>query len=468
MSAAFKLDRSTIRTIFVGLAIGFIMGAFVGFAFGPRSEVSSLELQVEQLEAEVESLRDEITRLIDPTGIYPLWGQRIEIGVISPSTDSLEIVRSITSLAEEDINAYCEELGYNLTFRFVIEDAEGQASIHTEKLGKFKDRGINLVIGGALSSQADYARRFCLENNMLLFSPSSTSSVLCNPLDNLFRLAPCETLQAEVLSEMLWSYGIEIIIVLHRGDFWADGIYNQLKIAFEDQGGVIGERIRYVTEATNFSDYLQTAEEVAVQAVAGFGKEHVALEIIGFSEVATIVEQAKEYPIIFDLPWFGTEETSSMQRLIDEVPDEAGRLKIFSPVAVPAVSENLNSFIDRYHVLTGQTLGSYSLDRNDSAYYAANWYDIAWLYAKSVVEAQTTNATAIRQVLPQIAENHVGVSGLCRLNEYGDREISDYDVWGYGTVEEAVENIKYGHYDSSSGDVRWDEEKLGFSPTDQG
>ena len=157
-----------------------------------------------------------------------------------------------------------------------------------------------------------------------------------------------------------------------------------------------------------------------------------------------------------------------MQSLIDEVPEEAGRLKIFSPVAVPAVSENLNSFIDRYHVLTGQTLGSYSLDRNDSAYYAANWYDIAWLYAKSVVEAQTTNATAIRQVLPQIAENHVGVSGLCRLNEYGDREISDYDVWGYGTVDGVVENIKYGHYDSSSGDVRWDEDKLGFLPTDQG
>lgn len=468
MSAASKLDKSTIRTIFVGLAIGFIMGVFVGFAFGPRSEVSSLELQVEQLETEIESLRDEITRLIDPTGIYPLWGQTIEIGVISPTTSSLEIVRSTMSLAEDDVNAYCEELGCNVTFQFLIEDAEGQVPLHTEKLKAFKERGINLVIGGAWSSQADCTRRFCLENNMLVFSPSSTSPVLCNPLDNLFRLAPCETLQSEVLAEMLSSYGIKAIIVIHSEDHWADGTYNQLKIAFENRGGVIGERIRYVTDATNFSDYLQIAEEVAVQAVERFGKEHVALEIIGSSEVATIVEQAKEYPIIFDLPWFGTEETSSMQRLIDEVPEEAGRLKIFSPVAVPAASENLNSFIDRYHDFTGQTLGSYSLDRHDSAYYAANWYDIAWLYAKAIVEAQTTNATAIRQVLPQIAENHVGISGPCRLNEYGDREISDYDVCGYGTVDGAVENIKYGHYDSSSGDVRWNEEKLGFHPTDQG
>ena len=53
-----------------------------------------------------------------------------------------------------------------------------------------------------------------------------------------------DAVQGPAIAEMLWTWGIEAIIVIQRGDSWADGLYNIIEIDFPARGGVIAERIR--------------------------------------------------------------------------------------------------------------------------------------------------------------------------------------------------------------------------------
>jgi ABC-type branched-subunit amino acid transport system substrate-binding protein len=84
------------------------------------------------------------------------------------------------------------------------------------------------------------------------------------------------------------------------------------------------------------------------------------------------------------------------------------------------------------------------------SYYVANEYDACWLYAKAIINAETTETEAIKMILYEIADNHYGVSGPIFLNDNGDRHLVDYDIWGCGSSEW----IKYGEYVEGTG-VYW-------------
>ena len=192
---------------------------------------------------------------------------------------------------------------------------------------------------------------------MLLVSPSSTSPLLAISNDNLFRTAPTDLIQAPVLARILESRGIEAVVLIYRGDAWADGIVNYFEPAFVDNGGVILEKIRYAGESTEFSNYLQTAEGIVADAIAEYGEGKVAIEVIAFSEFVTMITQAQDYEALYSVPWFGSDGTVLVQQAIDDSPTQASHLKIYSTYAAPADSDLFNAFYNRYYALTNQLAG---------------------------------------------------------------------------------------------------------------
>ena len=128
-------------------------------------------------------------------GTLPVEPTVVRIGVISPSTPSLTSVKTLMGLAEEDINSYYKSKGQDTTFRFEISDVAGSSETHLDRIKEFKAEGINIVIGGAWSSQASASLSYLNENNMLLLSPGSTSPALAIPDDNLFRICPDDAVQ---------------------------------------------------------------------------------------------------------------------------------------------------------------------------------------------------------------------------------------------------------------------------------
>jgi len=287
-----------------------------------------------------------------------------------------------------------------------------------------------------------------------MFSPSSTSPLLAIPDDNFFRMAPHDMKQGIAITRMLESHGKEAVVVIQRGDTWGDGIYVAFEPEYTSGGGVILERIRYSSDVTDFSSYLQTAENAMSTAVNTYGWDACAVQIISFDEFVPMINQTENYPTLWNMTWFGSDGTALSWTVMNESPRAAMHLKIFSTLAATPHSDKYYDLYDRYYALTGIPYG----------FYTATTYDISWALTKAVLETQSTQATDIIPILPLICYDMYGATGWCRLDENDDRFMSDYEIWGYGDHEYGPDSYVYGVYYSNIDEVIWDIDRLGYNP----
>jgi branched-chain amino acid transport system substrate-binding protein len=356
---------------------------------------------------------------------------------------------------EPDYNAYAQKLGYNVSFSYLIDDAAGQPNVHLSKVQGFKAIDVNIFIGGGWSSEAQASLSYCNDNNMLMWSASSTSPILAIANDNLYRMCPDDTIQAPAIAAMLKSYGIKAIILIQRGDAWADGIYNYLSTDFENGGGIILERVRYAQETTEFSNYLQTAENDLGPAIAKYGKGHVGIELLAFTEGVTMVTQAQDFNLTYSVPWFGSDGTTFTQQFIDDAGEQSSHVHIYSTLAAPAHSSKYDDLYARYEQLVSQPF----------SYYTACTYDIGWILTETILESQSTDPAVVIPLQQTDCLNSYGSSGWNKLNDAGDRAAANYEIWGYGDIGQGIQNVNYGLYDQVTQQVTWYSNVLGFTPS---
>ena len=411
--------------IIVMLLVGLGIGGGIGYYAAPA--------KVEEVEVTVE--------------VNPLDGKTIQVAEISSTTEGLETLTPFQEkIVRVDINEFLDELGYDVTYTTLIDDAQSQAAIHLEKVQSFKAMDVNLVIGGRWSSQAEAALSYVNENDMLLFSPSSTSPLLAFPDDNLYRMCPTDMVQAPAIAEMLWSWGIEACLVVQRGDAWADGIYNIWEIEYPKRGGTILGKIRYAAEVIEFSSYMETANGIITEAIEEYGAEKVAVLIISFWEAATMVTQASDYPALMSIYWFSTDGTTFETRHLDDAPKVSAHMKLFGTLAAPGYSPKYYALAERYRAETGR----------DMDFYTAADHDCNWVIVNAVLEAGSVDALDVIPLIPTISNNMFGASGWTKLNDDGDRDIINYDIWGIDYVDDVPAFIRYALFDGASGRVTWD------------
>ena len=408
------------------LIVGLVVGAGVGYLLAPtKTETDTVTVEVQ-----------------------PLAGKTVRIGMITAETPALEWDQPFKEqMLEPDINEYAELLGYDVDFSILLDDAEAQAAIHLEKVQSFKAMDISLIAGGGWSGHAGAALSYINENGILLFSHSSTNPNYAIPNDNLYRMCPTDAVQAPAIAEMLWSWGIEAIIVIQRGDSWADGIYNILETDFPARGGVIAERLRYATDVLEFSSYLATAEVLAKELVAEFGAEHVAIEPICFgADGSALLTQAQDYDTIYnEISWFGSDGTAQDNIIQTNSPTQATHLIIPSTLAVPGASEVWDNLYDEYFEVTGRTF----------MYYRACRWDVMFTIMEGVLETQSEDALDIIPLIHPITYKRWGATGWTSLNADGDRALSNYQVWGYVDVDGNTEFAQYGFYDAAANQLSW-------------
>jgi len=390
-----------------------------------------------------------------PPILNTLNNKVVRIGVIASDSLGYETTAPyFNNIIEPDINAYCKKLGYNIRFDFVIKDAQGDAAKHLAIVKGFKMSGIDLFIGGGWSSQAQGSLSYVNANNMVMFSSSSTSPTLAIENDNLFRMCQSDGEQPNALAEMLWSYGIKTVVIIQRGDSWGDGLVNVFKPLWEAKGGTFaGETIRYDPGALDPSSVLNEAENQLL-AMGAYDMDRAGIVLLSFNEAASILQYAPGYPDVWDVKWFGSDGTAASQGIMDDAGEQAGHVKLFSLLPAVPYTSKYNNLAERYYLLTGQDLNVYG----------AYQYDIAWVFAKAVLETQSAKGIYVKPLIPQICYDMYGAGGWCRLNEYGDRYRLSYNIWGYewdGTMAHAH---SYGYYDTDLGAVTWDTGLLGYTP----
>jgi hypothetical protein len=85
----------------------------------------------------------------------------------------------------------------------------------------------------------------------------------------------------------------------------------------------------------------------------------------------------------------------------------------------------------------------------------STFYDSAWIYALSVLEAGTTEPSDIKNVLQGVAGAFEGASGICVLDDNGDRKLSNYHIWGYLTKNRKYYNEKLGFFEGKTNKITW-------------
>ena len=409
-----------------------------------QSTISDYEDQIAYLESQISSLQKVLEKYVPDT---------FTIGMTATSIQSLDRVQAVASIAKEDINEYCQKEDLPFMFEFNVSNNYGDPNYAVENTIWFNNLGVNLIVGHETSRETSLSLNYVNTHDMLMISPSATAQELAEPGDNLFRTCPTHLAQTVVMAESAASWGINAVVVIQRGDEWADSVYYAFKDEFETRGGVIYKRIRYEVGTINFGGYMNQAEAAAVTAMDEYGEERVAIVLISLDEADNIVGFSRNYGNLYDLYWFGSESTARNSKLFKNIPEEAEKLKVFSPLVAQEENEVYIQFAEDYSSITGE----------EPDFYDSAMYDACWLYALSIANTWVSDTSFVKQELPMIAANYYGASGWLRLNEDGDRSAVDYEIWGYGLEDGQVVDVVYGHYDALNGNVTWFE-NTGINP----
>jgi branched-chain amino acid transport system substrate-binding protein len=434
------------------LVAGLIVGGGIGYFAAPQNPGGSVPVTVPGSGTTVKEA--------------PLKGATVKFGYIASSTTGLETGKPYhEQIVAPGLNEYAELIGYDVTFEYLIDDATGQAQVHLEKVQGFKSAGVTIFEGGGWSSQAQAALSYCNANEILMWSTSSTSPTLAIADDYLYRMCTADTALAPALADVMWAAGVKSIVIFQRGDSWGDGIVNLLTPIWTQKGGnVAGDIIRYAAESTEFSNYLTLADATVAAAVTANGgeRQRVGVIILSFDEIPVIVKQAKEYDNIYNVHWWGSDGTAKSQRAMDDAPEEVNHIGIYSLLSRETVTSRFLDLQARYNTLTAQQFSTYS----------AYGYDVGFVLATSVLQAQSQAGEDILDLQAPICLNTFGVAGWSRLDEFGDRFAPPYDVWGFypGTntgspnPEKASVSIIMAQYDPDSGATVFNPAVLGYTP----
>ncbi len=432
------------------LVAGLIVGGGIGYFAAPAKEVV------------VEGSGSTVIQTVTEA---PLKGKTIRLGYIASDTTGLETGKPYyEQMIAPDINAWAETLGYDTKFTYLVDNADGQANIHLEKVQGFKSTGVTIFTGGLWSSQAQSSLSYCNSNGMLMWSTSSTSPTLAIANDNLFRMCTADTALAPALANVMWDFGVKSLVIIQRADSWGDGIVNLLKPAWAGLGGVVeGEVVRYAGESTEFTNYLTVADAQVKTAVDKYGGEtqRVGVVILAFNEVAVMLKQAASYPNIYNVHWWGSDGTAKSQRAMDDAPEEANHIGIYSFLSRETPTPLYFDLEARYTALTKQQFSAYT----------AYGYDVAGVLVQTITATQSDYGQTLVPLQTPYCAQYYGAAGWSQLDEFGDRAAPPYDVWGFypgsmasPPVDKASVSIIMAQYDPVFQKTVFVPSILGYTP----
>lgn len=412
------------------LIVGLVIGAGVGYYAAPTKTVE-VEVPGETVEVEVE---------------VPALSGTIPIGVIYANTGHIDTGGVAASIAIAEVNEYVEALGLDLEFELVEECGEGQSTIALEKFQSMVARGVKVVGGPNWSGQCKAIKDYADEHHVVVFSEGSTSPVLEIADDYIFRLPVTDSTQNSALAPAMWEVGVRHLIVVQRNDAWGDGNYETIKEEFEALGGTVEHRLRYDSEKTEFSAEAAALNDVVVALNNQYGAGTVGIGVWSF-EFSAIFAACEEYPTLVDALWFGSDGYGRSTSFLDEHPN-ADETRFLCMIMGTVKSSRFKNFEAQYMELSGA---------RRAGTYTTHMYDIVWILCKAVLEAGAYDGAIVKEVLPTVAEQYFGACGWTKLNEYGDRAESNYELW---TVElNATSGLPVWEiaatFDSAAGALTW-------------
>jgi branched-chain amino acid transport system substrate-binding protein len=326
--------------------------------------------------------------------------EQIKIGVILPLTGGNAQwgipPKKGAELAVKEINAQGGVLGKRLSL--VIED--GQCDPKTgisafKKLFSIKD--IKIVMGEACSSSTLAIAPIAEKNNILLISPASTSPLLTDAGDYIFRVIPSDALRGKIFAKYLFlKRNIRNVDILYINNDGGLGNRISFKNNYEALGGVV-----ILDES-----YDQNSSDMRTQLSKIKASNAGALLLISYlSDTAQILKQIKELGII--KPLFLQTEAIEDPTVLKVAGNTAeGVIYILSAKADNAKQESFAKSYEREYDIKPEL-------------YAAEGYDIIYLIADAIKETNQVKPSLIKEYIYSVS-GYQGASGIITFDKNGD------------------------------------------------
>jgi ABC-type branched-subunit amino acid transport system substrate-binding protein len=208
----------------------------------------------------------------------------LTIGALLPETGDLAFLGppeiAGAQLAVSEVNAAGGVNGAPLSY-LPGDSGDESPDVANQTVDRHLSAGADAILGAAASGITRNVIDKITGDCVIQFSPANTAKDLTTYADDglYFRTAPSDILQGRVLADLAIADGISTAAILARGDAYGEGLLDDIKGPFEEQGGdVVVEKV-YDPEAGNF--------EAEVDEVVSADPE--ALFMVGFEESAGIL-----------------------------------------------------------------------------------------------------------------------------------------------------------------------------------
>jgi branched-chain amino acid transport system substrate-binding protein len=344
-------------------------------------------------------------------------------------------------LAVRDVNDYFSKTNSDVRIGLVVEDTHTDPSRSLEELKDLASKGIKIVIGPSTSAELQAIKDYANNNGIILLSPSSTAPLLAIPGDNIFRLVPDDTHQAEAITTQMWKDGIRVVVPIWRTDVYGNDLVSTMKVDFKKLGGTVIDGVGYFPPIGHFStslnrinliiwnQQLSSLSSKLIQAIAQYGADKVGVYLVAFDEVVPILIQAQDHPEFSRVKWYGSDGTALNNGLIKNFDAAifAEKTAFLNPIY--SVQPNNTNSIRYNHVQSEIQNMIGRIPRS----YASVAYDSLWLAALTENAALRTmmpnDVNFLKKTFVHIADSYSGITGHTALNAAGDRSSGNYDFW---------------------------------------
>lgn len=368
-------------------------------------------------------------------------GVEIPVGVLvdlsGPLTTYGADIKTATTIASENINKKFAEDRKPYRVKLYFEDTGADPKKALDTVMALQTRGVKLIVGpmssGELKSVSEYSR----SNKIILASPSSTAETkyigVTAPEEKkfIFRFVPTDSFQTKGIAELTHELGVKAVVITYTGNAWGKGLEEFGREEFEKQGIEVKTSVEYPNPPpADFTPYIATLEENVNALLKDYSGDEIAVVVFSYEEVATMLAQTKDNSVLLDVKWVGCDGTAKSSKIIEDVPEKASRIKLYSTVSETKGGEDFDKLNSTYYQRTGNSPQSYGL----------NSYDATWVLALSFAEVYDKegkyDADAVADAMPGVAEDYstgnygiYPVSGEVKFNEYRDRIGSRYIIY---------------------------------------
>ena len=351
--------------------------------------------------------------------------EEVRVGSVLPLTGGYSSVGiqvdDATELAINDFNAYLDEMDAGWQFVHFAENSESNPVAALDRVTTLKAKGVDIIFGPAGSGRVNGVIGYTNENNMLVLSCCSTAPSLAIEDDSVYRIVADDRNQGKAIGKLLESSGIEVVVPVWIGDTYGDGLKAEIVNDFESRGGMADEGIRYNPDTVEFSVSVGSLADTVQDYVDEYGEDKVAIAIVAFDEIVSILQAAQSYPVLGDIQWFGSETIADSTALQQ---DRLAR-EFASDVGFTAVQVDVDVGDKALHVR--EALADVHGDTPNVFVYTG--YDAVWLVGLSIIAANSADVDDIKAVLHDVANDYS--SGALRstaLNEAGDLATGNYGI----------------------------------------